>query len=141
MKTKEKMLYWTPRILCILAIAFISLFALDVFDNDHPLSHQLVALLIHLIPSFILLAFLLIAWKWEYTGGIFFIVIGVLASPLVFQHNYHMNHSVWISLTTITLITVPFIIVGVLFLVSSSLKRRHRQVLGNSDSQAKPAGM
>jgi len=35
MKTTTKILYWSPRILCILAILFISIFALDAFEPGH----------------------------------------------------------------------------------------------------------
>ena len=79
----------------------------------------------HLIPSFILLAFLIVAWKWEYVGGLIFIIIGVVLSPIIFMHNYNMNHSVWMSLGIILSITVPFVIVGVLFMVSHSLKKKN----------------
>jgi len=61
---KAKILFWLPRILCIIAILFISLFALDAFQPDLTIWQQLEAFLMHLIPSFILLILLLIAWKW-----------------------------------------------------------------------------
>ena len=38
-----KILYWTPRIVCLLYIGFISLFALDVFSGEHNLAQTLVA--------------------------------------------------------------------------------------------------
>jgi len=78
----------------------------------------------HLIPSFILLALLVVAWKWELIGGIIFTIIGLVLSPLVFQHNYNMNHSVSMSLGIIAMITFPFVIVGILFLISYSKKRK-----------------
>jgi len=55
--------YWLPRILCILAILFISLFALDSFDPELSLYKQLSGFLMHMIPSFILVALLIVAWK------------------------------------------------------------------------------
>ena len=118
MEKKQKFLYWLPRILCIIAILFISLFALDAFQPNLTIWQQIGAFLIHLIPSFILLTFLLIAWKWEYIGGIIFIVIGLGLSPFIFKHNYDMNHSVWMSLGVILTITIPFVIVGILFIIS-----------------------
>ena len=124
MKTKIKIVHWTPRILCILAILFISLFALDAFDPKLTVWEQILGFLMHMIPSFILLAFLLIAWKWERTGGFVFITIGLITSPLVFTHNYNMNESVWMSLGIIGIITLPFILVGGLFLLSHHLKKK-----------------
>ncbi|MGB5382489.1 MAG: hypothetical protein WBN19_01460, partial [Lutimonas sp.] len=77
-----------------------------------------------LIPSFLLLAVLIVAWKREFIGGIILILIGLGFSPLIFIHNYKMNHSVWISLAIILVITVPFIIAGILFIISHRKKKR-----------------
>lgn len=121
---KTKILYWLPRILCILAILFISMFALDSFQPELSIWQQIGAFIMHLIPSFILTALLLIAWKWEYIGGIIFTIIGLVLSPLVFKHNYDMNHSVWMSLGIILTITIPFALVGVLFMVSHFYKKK-----------------
>jgi hypothetical protein len=126
MKKSIKVFHWIPRIICLLAILFVSLFALDAFAPGLTIWQQLGAFIIHLIPSFILLAFLIVAWKWEYIGGMIFLIIGVVMSPIIFMHNYNMNHSVWMSLGIILAITVPFVIVGVLFMVSHSLKKKDR---------------
>ena len=124
MKKSIKIFYWLPRIICILAILFVSLFAADAFAPGLTIWQQISAFIMHLIPSFVLLAFLIVAWKWEYVGGIIFIIIGLGLSPLVFIHNYKMNHSIWMSLWIILLITIPFVIVGILFVVSHFLKKR-----------------
>ncbi len=115
---KIRIYHWLPRVICILAILFISLFALDAFQPDLTIWQQIGDFLIHLIPSFILTALLLVAWKWEYVGGIIFTIIGLGLSPLVFNHNYNMNHSIWMSLGIILTITIPFVLVGVLFILS-----------------------
>ena len=60
-KSQNKPLYWTPRILGILFIAFIELFALDVFDASYSLSELVVALFMHSIPALVLIVFLLIS--------------------------------------------------------------------------------
>jgi hypothetical protein len=125
MKKSIKVFHWLPRIICILAILFVSLFAADAFAPELTIWQQLGAFIIHLIPSFILLAFLIVAWKWEYIGGIIFIIIGLGLSPFVFVHNYKMNHSIWMSLGIILSITIPFVIVGILFIVSHFLKKKN----------------
>jgi hypothetical protein len=124
MKTNIKILHWTPRIFCILAILFISLFALDSFDSNKTIWQQIMAFLIHLIPSFVLLALLIIAWKWELIGGIIYTLLGAGFSPIIFMHNYRMNGSVWMSISTVIFITIPFVIVGILFILSH-FKKRH----------------
>ena len=119
-----KIIHWVPRILCILAILFISLFALDSFAPELTFWQQIGGFLIHLIPSFILLVFLITAWKWELTGGMIFMILGIGFSPIVFSMNYHMNHSIWISIGIIASITFPFIIVGGLFILSHFIKKK-----------------
>jgi len=79
----------------------------------------------HLIPSFVLTALLIVAWKWEYIGGIIFIVLGLGLSPIVFMLNYNRNNSVGMSLGVIFAITIPFIVVGILFMTSHFKKKKN----------------
>lgn len=123
METSIKILHWTPRVICILAILFISLFALDSFDSNRTILQQIGDFLMHLMPSFGLIIVLIVAWKWEFIGGIIFILIGLGFSPFIFKHNYNMNHSVELSLQTVFIIAMPFVIVGILFIVSHFKKR------------------
>lgn len=123
MKTSVRLFHWLPRILCILAILFISLFAADALAPGLTIWQQLGDFLMHLIPSFILLALLIVAWKWEYFGDIISTVIGLGLSPFVFMHNYNMNHSVGMSLGIILAITFPFVVVGILFIISNFMKK------------------
>ena len=126
MKTSIKVLHWTPRILCILAILFISMFATDAFDSRLTLWQQIRDFVIHLIPSFILILFLVAAWKWERIGGIIFLVIGIGFSPVIYYHNFNMNQSVMASLQVLLFITLPFIVVGILFLLSYYMKKKYK---------------
>lgn len=124
MKSVEKVLYWTPRLVCIAAILFVSIFAMDAFSPGTALYKQILAFLIHLIPSFLLTAILVFAWKKEFAGGILFIIIGIVFSIMVYNLNYERTHSVWISLGIIASITIPFILVGVLFLAHNNMMKR-----------------
>jgi hypothetical protein len=128
MKNSSNIFQWVPRILGILAILFISLFAADSFSPNLTLSQQLLGFLIHLIPSFVLLGVLILAWKRELIGGIVFCVIGIVMSPFVFSLNYKMNHSIWISLGIILLITFPFIVLGFLFILSYMKNKKKRNL-------------
>jgi len=85
---------------------------------------QIGAFLKHLIPSFVLIALLIVAWKWEIIGGIIFTLIGLGFSPIIFFHNYKMNDSVWMSLQVVLFITIPFVIVGILFILSFYKKKK-----------------
>jgi hypothetical protein len=125
MKAKIKVFHWLPRVLCILAILFISLFAADAFEPGKTIWQQLGDFFIHLIPTYFLLAFLLLAWKWEKIGGIIFVLTGLGFIPFIYQHNFKMNQSVGMSLSILLMINFPFVLVGILFLVSYYLKRKN----------------
>ena len=123
MKTKSLIFFWLPRVICILAILFVSVFALDAFESGLTIWEQLSDFFMHMIPSFILLSFLIIAWKWEFIGGMIISTISLIATPFIFLKNYHMNHSIWMSLWIITIITIPFFVSGMLFMVSHFRKK------------------
>jgi hypothetical protein len=101
------------------------MFALDAFNPEKTIWQQIGDFLMHLIPSFVLIIFLIIAWKREFIGGIIFTLIGLGLSPFIFMHNYNMNQSVWMSLMIILIITMPFVIVGILFIVSHRMKKKN----------------
>ena len=75
-----------------------------------------------------LLVFVFIAWKWELIGGVIFVLIGLVLSPFVYMHNYNMNGSVWMSIGIIAMITFPFIIVGILFILGHSVNKNQAEV-------------
>lgn len=97
--------FWLPRVLAILFIAFISVFALDVFGEPQ----WFLALIMHLIPSFILAVLTVLAWKRPFIGGICFVIAGLIS--VFFFHNA---------------IFTPILIIGVLFLIEFYLKRKKR---------------
>ena len=74
--TTRRLLFWTPRLLGLLFAGFISLFALDVFAEHQGFWNTLRALLIHLIPTCILLLILAFTWRWEWIGGLLFPALG-----------------------------------------------------------------
>jgi len=103
--TLKKLLYWLPRILSVLFIIFISMFAFDVFDQPQ----WFLALVMHLVPSFILILLTVIAWKHEKLGGLIFIVAGFL---LLISSRFES-----------LIISIPAIILGALFLGRSFLSK------------------
>jgi hypothetical protein len=62
------------RILSIAFILFISLFALDVFDQEQ----WLLALVMHLIPTYIAIILTVISWKKEVLGGVLWILLALI---------------------------------------------------------------
>ena len=77
-RTAKNVLFWSPRILCILFAAFVSIFALDVFDEGLGFWQTAFALGMHLIPTAMLLAALVIAWRTGWIGAILFVGLGLL---------------------------------------------------------------
>jgi hypothetical protein len=79
----KQWLFWAPRALGILFAVFVSIFALDVFGENYGFWGTVLALVMHLIPTMIVLTALVIAWRWEAVGGILFIALGAwcLLSP------------------------------------------------------------
>ena len=103
-KTTKQVVFWIPRLLCILFAMFLSMFALDVFKESQGLGETIPALLIHLVPTYIVIIALVIAWRWEGAGAISFMALAL----------YHLVMSGgegWI-------ISAPLFIVGLLFLLN-----------------------
>jgi hypothetical protein len=74
----RRSLFWSPRILSIAFIAFLSLFAMDVFNEHLGFWQTLLALTMHLIPVFVLIAALILAWRWEWIGAALYAAAGLL---------------------------------------------------------------
>jgi len=91
MKTTIRVFQWLPRAICILAILLISLLAADAFAPGLTIWQQLGGFLIHLIPSFILLAILIVAWKWEFIGGILIVTFPFVVAGILFIISHFMN--------------------------------------------------
>jgi hypothetical protein len=102
-------LTWVPRVLAILYILLISMFALDAFTGEPDFGEQLKAFLLHLIPSLLTVLCLVVAWQYRIVGGSLFLILG-LAFTIYFG-TYH-------SATTFLLISLPLLVTGMLFIVS-----------------------
>jgi len=119
-KTSKRILFWTPRIFCILFAVFISLFALDAFTADGNMWMNLIAFLIHLVPGFILIAMLLLAWRWEWIGAAGTALFGLwLVQVNTARHNP----------VAAAILGIPLFLTAVLFLVNwfkrAELHNRH----------------
>ena len=104
----KRILYWAPRILCVLFALFLGLFAFDVFVEGVSIWEQVLAFVIHLIPVYVVVIVLLIAWKWEWVGAVLFIGLGLV-----------YLYEVWGRLhwSAYVLISGPLFLIGVLFLL------------------------
>jgi hypothetical protein len=107
--TLKQILFWAPRVLSLLFATFISIFALDVFNESHGFWQTALALLMHLIPTIILLALLAVSWRWEWVGGVVFPALGLI---------YLVNSWGRFHWSAYVLIAGPLFLLGTLFLLS-----------------------
>lgn len=115
-RTLKQTLFWTPRIASILFILFLSMFALDIFGQGYSFWETVVGLFMHLIPSFILIIAVALAWRWEWIGAALFIGWAV----------FYVSTARGFPWSVYALIAgIPFV-VGVLFLAGWIYKKEIR---------------
>lgn len=106
---------WIPRVITIIFILFISLFALDVFSLEGSWWEKLAGFLYHLLPSFFLLIILITSRKNPLLSGVLFIVLGLIFT-LRFQTYRHF--------LSFLLISLPPLIIGILFIYANYLQKK-----------------
>jgi hypothetical protein len=125
-KKSHKILYWAPRVLSIIFILFVSMFALDIFGNGYTVWQTIVGLFMHLIPTWIMIIALVIAWKREIVGGVVFILLGLLYIGMTTISSIKGNLPWYIALAWSFQIAGPAIIVGVLWMLNwTKIKGKH----------------
>lgn len=106
--TLKQALIWSPRILLLAYAGFISLFALDAFQHGHGWLENLRDFAIHLIPVFVLLTILALAWWRAWVGA-----AGSLALMALFLYwNFTVRHNVW---SAVLVIAGPLALLAILF--------------------------
>ena len=116
----KQALMWAPRVLSIAFIAFLSLFAMDVFEEHLGFWMTVEALTMYLIPCFVLVAVLMLAWRREWVGAVLYgilyaiwTVFGPRAVPLATRLGW------------ILVIAGPAFLIAVLFFLNW---RRHEEL-------------
>lgn len=122
-KTKvKKWIFWTPRIISIIFILFLSIFSLDTFDFCTGFFNCLLGLLIHNIPVFVLAILLWISWKREVVGAITFFLAGLLyICQMIF--NVLRYSGEWYMLSYSLIIAGPAFFIAYLFLLNYLKKK------------------
>lgn len=109
--TISRKFVWIPRILSILFAAFLGLFALDVFKESTGFWETIGALLVHLIPAYLVLIALYIAWRRERWGFVVFIALAGLYAV------WAWGRANWPALLVIS---GTLVIIAILFLLAST---------------------
>lgn len=120
-KNVSKFVYWTPRILGVVFICFLTLFSLDVFGEDLNFWQSILAFFIHSIPSIILAIILIISWKREIVGGIVFTLAGI---AYVIMTIVNANVPWYIVISWSLTIAGPAFLIGILFFVNWFKKKK-----------------
>lgn len=115
----KRLLFWLPRILAILFALFLSIFALDVFQEPRGFWRTALAFAIHLIPSATVVAMLAAAWRWEWMGTVLFALAAGLYAQQVLP-----RHPDWAAI-----LCSPLLAIAALFLADWIAERRARAVL------------
>ena len=97
----------------VLAI-FLSLFALDVFKEGYSVPEAVLAFLIHLIPTYIIALFSVIAWRWELVGGALFIVFPAFYVVLTWGRAHWGAH---------VALSAPMVLIGALFILNWTYRK------------------
>lgn len=103
-----KWLYWSPRICCIVLVAFMSLFALDVFEEGYSLGEMLLAFLMHMLPMIALAIVLAVAWRYPWVGAVIFGIATLLLSASMLRNGIQ-------GISTFLIIGAPLLMIAVLF--------------------------
>jgi hypothetical protein len=112
----KRALFWTPRILSIAFIAFLSIFALDAFDGRHGFWQTMLAFVIHQIPVFVLIGALILAWRWEWIGMALYAAFGLFHITWTLFIQHHIPPAA--IPIAILLIDGPALIIAALFLAN-----------------------
>jgi hypothetical protein len=109
---------WAARLASIVFALFLSIFAMDVFSEGLGFGKSIIALLMHLIPSMLILLVLLISWNWEWVGGLVYILLGFLYIYV------SRNRFEW---SNIAIITLPLFALGILFWIGWYQRTHYKQ--------------
>jgi cell division protein FtsW (lipid II flippase) len=105
---KNKLLYWSPRILSILFVAFLCLFSFDGFTEFNGWQ-TILAVTMHLLIPAVVLFGTLIAWKKDLVGTVIFFFF---ATYYVYMVGLNRHWSWYVS------ISGPALLVGILYLLN-----------------------
>jgi hypothetical protein len=116
MKNNHKdILLWTARVISIVFALFISIFAMDVFEEGNGFWKTALALLMHLIPTFILILIIILTWRNNLLAGMLFSILGI--AYIIFA----WGKFDW---TAYALIAGPLFIAGILYFLDWVQKKQ-----------------
>lgn len=108
--------YWLPRGLGIAFALFLMLFTFDAWEGTSTFWEGLLGWIIHMLPVFIVLFVLVVAWTRPRIGGILFLLLGA-GFAVFFGERWNGD---WIgSLSSVLIVSGPLFLLSVLFLLEA----------------------
>lgn len=98
----------------------ISMTALDIYEEDYGMLKLDTVLFIHLLPTIFLFFSLVIAWKNEKIGSIFYTILALI-TIILFR--------TYVSLNGLLIISVPLIMIALLFFIGSKRKKTNMEIV------------
>ena len=117
-ETLKGILYWTPRVLGILFILFVSMFALDIFAMGLGFWGTIVGLFMHLLPSIAMSVALVLGWRREWIGALGFFAFAIWYVAIAWDNRFHWS-------VYAMLLGIPGLI-GLLFLAGWRFRKQIR---------------
>jgi hypothetical protein len=104
MNDQSSVTLWSARVLGMGICLFLALLALDAWDPAKPMAARAGEMLIHLLPSLLVLTLLVLSWRREWIGGFAFVGLAIAYAVMV---GFRLD---WIAV-----ISGPLLLVGMLF--------------------------
>lgn len=122
MDNLTKINHWLPRVIGLFAIILCNLFEPTAakFIVNNAIIPSYIA--VHLIPSIVLILALACAWKFEFWGGVFYIILGIIVCPIIYRFSSLNDYSLGITISMIMFFSFPVVITGLLFIISHYMK-------------------
>jgi len=102
-RVRQPLLVWAPRMLGLAFSLFLALFALDAFSEGETTAERVV---VHLLPSLVVVALVAASWHHEWIGAVTFAILG-----LAYARTTVPGHIDWMLL-----ISGPLMLLSSLFL-------------------------
>jgi hypothetical protein len=108
MTEKSSFVLWSARIVGLGICVFLALFALDAWDPAKTGTERASQVLMHLLPSIVVLALLAVSWRRQWIGGFGFVALAIAYAVMV---KFRLD---WVAV-----ISGPLLAAGALFFWSS----------------------
>lgn len=106
---------WIPRLIAIVFILFLMMFSFDVFAMEDTILEKVVGFIIHSLPSLLIIVILVLNWNNPFRSSLIFLILAVLFT-LMFKTFRRIDTFIFIS--------VPPLLVGLLFLLTNKLQKK-----------------